>query len=714
MKTKLIALLLLVAMAVTVLAGCAYNYQDEDLSAYATVDADALYDALHKLVIEDGDFTSDPATRTAKTLKQFATTLAEAIGEDDDRQKTEGAVAEGDYVVYLYYCLVADADNVNHSVNTAYMAADKESSLLLTDNEGVSLQIQKALVGLDVADLCEQKTDGTLPASGLALVSYTYSTSDNSTEKKLTNVLLDLSDTENALVKALLDRHATDPITLGEKFATAKSGESDPKLVVTTGEGDDELQTTYSDITVSSVITGTPVTAWDDEGEMKPIVESPYLEYTAEKLLEVTLTDMYGNSVTASTGTTFQYQLYPIRCVGMPDLSEDNLNGAVEEILFSILGDDITVNDLTVFKSTDYTSTDGEGVTTTVDKIIAALVTDTAAHTKAETARDTAKDAVTKAQTAVDAAQKALDEAEEADKAAKQEALDKANTTLTEAQTALTKAEDDLTAAAAKVDPATVIASLEACVNEDGETAVQAIYDEYYQSLYDALETAYNNEIFEHVYAAIGELFFQSVTYTGELPEKAVDEALDRNLEAYEYEYYEGTDSDSKAYVDLYDDLTAFLCAKAKAYDGTEATTKKEAEAVLRKEAEEQVKDTIAVYVLADALNAKYEDAELILDKDAAKTYATLQAALYNQSVDEYYAYLSSMLGTTYDPSGAYVSADYYISLYGETNLRTAYLADLVMAFMTETVKDSTAEDFGGADAIDFKNITFTVEADED
>ncbi len=709
MKTKLTALLLLVVMAVSVLAGCAYDYQKKDLSAYATVDADALYAALQTLVVEDADFTSDPEIRKEKVLRQFAQAIANAIKDDEDRKKTEGAIVSGDYVTYLYHCVVADNEGVNHTTSTGYMVNGKGVSLLLSGNEGLSLQIEKALTGLEVSKFVQETTTGNLPATGLAVVTYTYSTSENGTEKKVNNVLLDLSDTENDLVKALLNRNATTAITVGTEFATGK-GDTDKKLEIPSVDG--SVITTYSAITVHSVIAGDPVTTWDNEGVATPIVDSPYIDKTAEELLDVTLTDMHGNKISVSKSTTFQYKLYPVSCVGIPDLSEANESGAVQEILFSLLADKIAINDFKVFKSEEYKTADE--TPKTVASVIAALVADTAAATKAETAKDTAQTAVDKAQTAFDQAKAALEAlAPDADKTVAQKKYDEANTALTEAKEALEDATETYDTAAAKIDPATIMATLTACVNADGETAVSAIYDEYYDGLYDTLENSYNNSMINKVYEAVAELFFEHVSYTGELPAAAVKEAFKRNMNAYEYNYHEGTDEASKKpYDEQYATYELFLCAMAKAYNGAEVTTRKEAEAVLRKEAEEQVKEALVIYVIADAIEAKYEDADLTLKKDAAKNYAEVQAYLYNQQILNYYTQLFGSAASSYDFSSMYVTGDYYLTIYGETNLRTAYLADLVMAFMTETKKASDAEDFGGADAIDFKNIAYTIKAD--
>ncbi len=707
MKTKIIALLLLMVLAVSVLSGCVYNYQNKDLSAYATVDADALYAALQALVVEDGDFTSDPAVRKEKTLAKIAEAVFAAVKDEDKHKKTTGTVADGDYVSYLYYRMTADG---KHIVSTDKMGTT--SDLLLHDNEGVAEQIQKTLLGMDIANLCEQITEGDLPTEGMALVSYTYFKTQNgnsTTDKTLSNVLIDLSasstqgDVEKALAAAIKAREG---VEVGKEFAAGT--DTDAKIEVTVTEDEVETTYTYKKVTVKSVVKGAPVYEWEENEEDKMILESPYVDYTDAECQAVTLSDMYGESVTVTQTTGFQYRIYPIACIRLPDMSDDNLAGAVEEIIFSIFDESLSTGSLAAFKATEYAYTSGDE-TITVTDIILDLIDDKKAAETAEKERDTAKSALETATAAKDAAQTAYDEAEEADKPAKLEALNTATTKEQEAQETLNTKETALTDAEAKIAPALIMGKLNSCVNDDDETVVRAIYDEYYDAQYDALETEYNNEILEHVCEAVGVLFYDSVVYSGELPARAVKQAFKRDLEAYKYEYYEGTDENQKANTATYATFDDFLVAKAAALSGTEVADVDAAEDILRKETEAQVKDAIAVYVIADAIAAKYDDTDFKIKKKDVENYASIQAYMYNQQMAQMYAQFGMQM-----PASSYISAEYYTQIYGESNLRTAYLADLVLAFVTSTTKAADAEDFGGSDAIDFKNITYTFATDED
>ena len=63
MKKRIIALLMVVVLCVSVLAGCAYDYEKEDLTKYSTADGAAMKAAFRLLEIEDGTFTTDKETR---------------------------------------------------------------------------------------------------------------------------------------------------------------------------------------------------------------------------------------------------------------------------------------------------------------------------------------------------------------------------------------------------------------------------------------------------------------------------------------------------------------------------------------------------------------------------------------------------------------------------------------------------------------------------
>jgi len=721
MKTKIIALLLLVTLCVSLLTGCAFNYQKEDLSEYATVDATALYNALKKLQIADGDFTNgvgdNAQIRTDKTLLSFAQSIVSSIKGDEDRQMKEGTVGAGDYITYCYYKVANNSttDKKEYYVLSAeYMQKSKAVALLLQGNEKDTLdaKIESALMGFDVAGLYKETTTGDLPTTGWALVSLSYNVGTNGSKKTASYVLLDLggnnhTEAENELIAAI---KAHSKAKIGTKFATGATDkadttdvdETDAKIEIVNGD----VTTYYYDITVKSVISGTRLFNQTDD-KATPIVEAPYADtekYTQEELLNVSLKDMYGNSVPVKNETMIEYYIFPVTAYDIEALDESNKEGAVREILFSIYKSGLTIESLKAFKNAElaYKETvEGTEKTVKLEAVIAELIAARANVTKAESA-------LTAAESALKAAESALEKATEEEKEAKQEAVDTA-------KKAVDDAKIDLEKKKAEIDPDTVMEKIAKCKKDDTTTAIGEIYKEYYDALYNKLEDEYENEILEHINEAIGKLLKESVKHTDKLPEKAVNEAYKRNLKAYRYQYFtgkNGTDTNAKPYTELYENLDEFLCKKvAKDITGKEAATAKDAKAAVRTEAEAQVKETIAVYVLAEALNSKFEDADLTLEKSAAKDYASLQAYVYNQQVDAYYDYLSSLIGTTYTaPASEYRTADYYLQYYGETSLRTAYLADPIMAFLTEN--EDEGEDEENPSILDFTNIGYEIKED--
>ena len=106
MKTRIIAMLLLVVMLVSALAGCGYSYMKEDYDKYVTFNKEKLDALLTNIEIHDGDFTADPETREKKVWDAIYETLAGKVDKED--KITEGKAGAHDI---LYYCYYATVDN---------------------------------------------------------------------------------------------------------------------------------------------------------------------------------------------------------------------------------------------------------------------------------------------------------------------------------------------------------------------------------------------------------------------------------------------------------------------------------------------------------------------------------------------------------------------------------------------------------------------------
>ena len=119
---RIISTILVVCMLALTLVGCGYSLAEDDMTKYADFSNKAKFEEFIKqILIEDGDFTTDPATREAKVLENIYSAIAGAVKADAE-QKKEGTPGERDVVYYSYY-----ATAVFEEV-TSYFYADKMKS----------------------------------------------------------------------------------------------------------------------------------------------------------------------------------------------------------------------------------------------------------------------------------------------------------------------------------------------------------------------------------------------------------------------------------------------------------------------------------------------------------------------------------------------------------------------------------------------------------
>ena len=199
-----------------------------------------------------------------------------------------------------------------------------------------------------------------------------------------------------------------------------------------------------------------------------------------------------------------------------------------------------------------------------------------------------------------------------------------------------------------------LITKIMAC--KKGEETVDAgIIAGYREHQYDTLEEAYKAEIKNNLAAAIIKYLDEdtkNVTFNGNLPKKAVKEAYDAIMNTYKYDFYEGKYSTSSSstststetnYAHFKGDFKAYLKEKLTSNKGDMAMVESE----ITKKAEATVKEIIIVYVFANAVEAKWSDADVLLTKEEKKNIEDnleQTAILYQQygleftyNVDEYY-----------------------------------------------------------------------------
>lgn len=119
MKNRIIALILVVVMSVLALSACgSYNLAEEDLSSYASFaegkNLAAFREALKKLEIKDGTFTTDEAIREALVksdiYKAIVNKIIAATKEEDRVTEFTEALGDGDILYFVYYATTPDKD----------------------------------------------------------------------------------------------------------------------------------------------------------------------------------------------------------------------------------------------------------------------------------------------------------------------------------------------------------------------------------------------------------------------------------------------------------------------------------------------------------------------------------------------------------------------------------------------------------------------------
>ena len=325
MKKRIVALILTVVMSLLTLASCgSFDFVEEDLTAYASFDAAKFMDDLKKLEIEDGEFTTDEATRE----KILAATVYNAIVDkllaqrDEDDRKTEGKLGAGDVLYFVYFATDADGNmffgsDMNESSITAsstkgnhvvrlddYLEGEDDEFLKLVADavnkadldikDYVYSMLSKTELETEAADaLKETKPDATddeikdAKAEAIKVkvgkkyyISYTVTHEETNEEGVTTKVtekvayeLVTLT-TDNEFTKQILDA------------VTANVGGTvAPKAPITVKKTVDDKEVTYDYSEVKIL--------WEVDGEVNPMVTFEYTPYDTKK--EVTPDSLYAS-----------------------------------------------------------------------------------------------------------------------------------------------------------------------------------------------------------------------------------------------------------------------------------------------------------------------------------------------------------------------------------------------------------------------------------
>ena len=142
MKNRIIALILVVVMSLLALCSCgSYDFADEDIT-YASFDYEAFKNALAKIEIEDGDFTTDEATRLKiAAAKVYNAVVDKMIAEtkEEDRNTTmsgDAALTGGDVLYFVYYATLGEQVFFGSQMNmtTLTSSSDKANHVVRLDN----------------------------------------------------------------------------------------------------------------------------------------------------------------------------------------------------------------------------------------------------------------------------------------------------------------------------------------------------------------------------------------------------------------------------------------------------------------------------------------------------------------------------------------------------------------------------------------------------
>ena len=187
MKKRIISLILVVAMALLTLTGCAYSYAKDDMSKYATLDTQAFYNALQALSITDGDFGTDEEARKVKVQDAIAQAILKVTDTAD--KKYEGKLDGYDALYFCYYA-VDNMGNVLYAANMEEKDISKLSNvqLGLSTLEGFNQKVAEGVLALeDVKDyIYSTSAVKVVGDKDVVSVSYVKTWMDGETEKSET------------------------------------------------------------------------------------------------------------------------------------------------------------------------------------------------------------------------------------------------------------------------------------------------------------------------------------------------------------------------------------------------------------------------------------------------------------------------------------------------------------------------------------------------
>ena len=728
MKKRIVALILTVVMSLLALVSCgSFDFVEEDLTSYATFDAAKFKEALQKLEIEDGEFTTDAATRDQLVAAKIYNTIVDKIiaeTKEEDRLES-GALTAGDVLYFVYYATDADGNkffvsDMNESTITA--SSTKANHVIKLDDhfdpkdEKFQSIIAEKLLALGEVDIKD----------------YVYSMLTKSeieaeAEKALKETKPDATADEikNAKAEAIKVK-AGDKIYISYNVSYPKTSEDGAEVVIKekasyeliTLDSENPLHAQILGATSANVggtvTTKDPIKVedhtytdikilWKVETEGKALIEFEYTPYEKtegkdDEKKEVTPDSLYAtNGKVDLIGKALTYHVFPVYAIAAPSSEEITAT----DILYYVNGSNLTDTSYEAFEDV----TGLEDLLKDVKSIFATTEKDNKFY-----AEGTELAKLLKAYNDLGGANPTT---------AQKEDNTKAKTALTDAQNAELK----------KV--AEKIAAL------DSGKLGEEIIEEYTHNTKHSLKEEYDSTIVSNVREAVLALIYESVKVTS-YPEKLLKEYKEHIYESYEYKYYTGdfdkNTSNVKKYATLNDYLEATL--KVKGEDKIDEA--------IEKEAKTAIEPIIKIYVVAKALEADavkamvgpdgYIEADInggayYLDEEAYKDYYGDKA---DKKIAEAKKQIEENIKSAREESGLFlidkaymrrykreVGSAFYrqqVESYGELNLRTALQFNKLFYYLTCTeiefnAEESHAEMKYTADGtkIDFRTVDYVI-----
>ena len=253
MKKRIISLILVVALSILTLTGCAFNYTKG--VEYAEFDTSIFKTALQNLVITDGDFGTDETKRNEKVLDAIAVALLGKTTAND--KKFEGTIGKYDSVYYAYMAKDADGNIFYADKMLEQSDATKMSNvqLGLSTNNELNKAIAAVLEGKNIQDYIYSTSSAKAVGEGDAIsISYFVEWNENGTGERKTDTVWNeyhVVGGNDALAFALI----------GTKVGETKGSvtvEANPSV-------QDSVEKRYSNIKVESIVKDNSVQTVEDQ-----------------------------------------------------------------------------------------------------------------------------------------------------------------------------------------------------------------------------------------------------------------------------------------------------------------------------------------------------------------------------------------------------------------------------------------------------------------